>query len=163
MARLKYKIDATETKEVETRLGKVKLNLSSAIFFPHGIIGFNNLHYYCLCSIPDNKIADGVLLLQSAEDSKLGFIVLPLAERFYKEKNNLIKYEDIMLAANSYDIKEQNLSVLVIASIKIENSKPQISINLKAPILVDGHEKIAYQHVFVKHDYPLAFELSPDV
>lgn len=161
MARLKYKIDVSEIREVETKLGKVQLNLSSAICFPHGIIGFDNLNYYCLCSIPENKISTGALLLQSVEDAKLGFIVLPLAEKLYKEQNGLIKYEDILTAASSYGIKEENMNIIVIASLTRENGKPKISINLKAPILVDILEKIAYQHVFVKNDYPLAFELIP--
>lgn len=160
MARLKYKYNAEEkTREVDTKLGKVSLNLSAAICFPHGIVGFSNKHHYCLAEIPEGKLA-GALLLQSLEEDRLGFIVLPLAEKFYSGDQNLLLAEDVLEACNLYNIKSEDLDLLVIATLSKIDNKFKISINLKAPILMDRKEKIAYQHVFIRHDYPLTYFLT---
>ena len=159
MTRLKYKIGSDEVRDIDTKLGKVTLHLSAAICFPHGVIGFDNLHYYCLCAIPEGRMP-GALLMQSVEEEKLGFIILPLAEKFYKEGGALLELEDVRSAAESYDIREENLTVLVIASLSKEIGERKISINLKAPIFLDNKEKVAYQHVFIKNSYPLSFQLT---
>jgi flagellar assembly factor FliW len=159
MARLKYKLEEYSTREISTKLGTITVDLASAICFPQGIVGFSNLHYYCLAEIPEQKLP-GALLLQNLEEEKLGFIVLPLADKFIKGDNPLINYEDIKSAAESYSITQDNLSVLVISTISRLEGKFKITINLKAPILIDKNEKVAYQHVFIKNEYPLDYPLN---
>jgi flagellar assembly factor FliW len=159
MARLKYKLEENNITEIETKLGVIKVNVSNAICFPQGIVGFGNLHNYCLAEIPDN-ILPGALMLQNLEDKKLGFITIPISDIFLKGEKPLINYEDILSAAESYGILPENLTVLAILTISKQDGKIGVSINLKAPIIIDKLEKIAYQHVFIKNDYPIAYSLK---
>jgi flagellar assembly factor FliW len=158
MARLKYKLLDSEIRELDTKFGKIQIDMSAAICFPTGVIGISG-NYYCLTEIPENKLP-GALLLQNLDNIDFGFLVLPLSEKFYTGENSLIKYEDVESAISSYGIEEENVNILVISSIKKTDGQLKISINLKAPIFIDSKEKIAFQHVFIKKEYPVAYPLN---
>lgn len=158
MARLKYKLEEYTKKEIQTKLGKVIIDESSSICFPKGIVGFPSLHYYSIVDVPENQLP-GAYMLQSIEDDKLAFVILPLVEKFYTGENSLIMNEDIKIATDSYGILAENLKLFVIAKIQKIEENIKFSINLKAPILLDAKEKVAYQHVFIRKDYPLAYYL----
>lgn len=159
MARLKYKLNDDNITQVTTKLGLITIDLSKAICFPKGIVGFPNLHYYCCVEVPENKLP-GALILQSIDDERAGFIVLPLAEKFYKGESALIKYEDVLDAAESYGIKEDSINIMVIARVARHDDQFYLTINLKAPIILDLQERLAYQHIFVKNTYPLNYTLN---
>lgn len=158
MARLKYKL-FEDNKEIETKFGKIIVSIDNTICFPQGIIGFPSCHHYCFTEVPDNKLP-GARILHSLEDEKLSFIVLPLAPLFYKGENGLIKFDDVASGLESYHINEENLSLVVIAKLIRIDGKLRFSINLKAPLFVDVHEKTAYQHIFIKNDYPISYILA---
>lgn len=161
MARLKYKLDDKETRIINTKFGVIEADISKSICFPQGIVGINDSHYYHLGNIPENKLP-GAYILQSLDKEEVGFITLPLAEKFYIGEDALLKYEDVRGAAETYEIDDENLMILVIAKIarSEDGGKLEISINLKAPIFLDSKERFAYQHVFISKEYPVNYKLS---
>ncbi|MDX2050116.1 MAG: flagellar assembly protein FliW [Rickettsiaceae bacterium] len=158
MARLKYIVE-DKIYEVSTKLGNIKVSPSNTIFFPRGLCGIGDIKKYCLSNIPENKLP-GALIMQSLEGEDLTFIVVPLSSYFYEGEHAVMDYTQIRLASEQYDIKEDNLSVLAISKISKIDDKFEISLNLKAPIFLDTSEKLAFQHVFIKYDYPIDYKIS---
>ncbi|MDX1923881.1 MAG: flagellar assembly protein FliW [Rickettsiaceae bacterium] len=152
MARLKYK-PQTEVKEVETIFGKIVIDSSATIHFPNAILGFPKYNYYCICPIPNNKIP-GSLIFQCTENDKLTFLVTPIGNF---EESSILKYEDITLVATTYNIEEQNLAILGITRLYKSGQELQATINFMAPLFIDLKEKIGFQHVFLKNNYPINY------
>lgn len=160
MVKLRYKFDHTNITTINTKFGEIKTDLSSIYCFPKGIVGIPNAHYYYICEVPENKVP-GAYLIHGLDECEISFITLPLTEKFYVGENALIKYEDIYNSTETYNINHDDLMILVIAKISrdSDSNKINISINLKAPIFVDLKEKTAYQHVFIRKEYPLEYPL----
>ena len=159
MSMLKKKQSESEICKINTKFGTVEADLDSAIYFPKGIVGFCKSNYYCITNVPENKLP-GAFLLQSLDQQDLCFIILNLPEKLYTGENALINYDDISDAVENFKIGKNNLEIMAIAKISKKDDNIRISINLRAPLFIDIKNKIAYQHVFVKDDYPLAYYLN---
>ncbi len=155
MARLKYK-DQFQEKKLITYFGEITLDPQKVIYFPNAILGFANLYNYCISTIPDNKIP-GSLILQSLDNEKIAFIITPLGEAIFSGPDAVMNYDDILQGAKLYNIEGENLSVVAITKISKDGDNLQITANLMAPILIDKQEKVGYQHVLLRNDYPLDY------
>lgn len=159
MARLKDSSDKP-LKELTTKIGSIQITAKDIVYFPYKILGFNNSSRYCILDFP-GKEKDDFKLLQSVDDEKTCFVVLYITEKFYKDEGSIIKFSDIESAAESYNIDMDYLNIYLISSMKNDDQgQPTLSVNLKAPILIDRNTNVAYQHVFVKNEYPVSFLLK---
>jgi flagellar assembly factor FliW len=144
---------------IDTRFGKITVDPSKLINFPLGLLGIPHEKKYYLVAYPDKDV-QSYSLLQSSQFEKLCFLTIPLVEEFYSTEKSLIAKSDILLAKEHYNIKE--LSILLVAT--IHNNKTtkasRISVNLKAPILIDTDKLVAYQHVFIRKEYSLKHYLN---
>ncbi|MDX1916368.1 MAG: flagellar assembly protein FliW [Rickettsiaceae bacterium] len=154
MARLKYKY--LQPKIIETYFGQITVDPDKIINFPKTILGFPQYHDYCICNIPENKVP-GSLIMQSAEEDRHAFIITPLGNEIFEASDPVMEYQDLVDVASTYNIKQENLFSLAITKLSKENDKIIKTLNLMAPILIDIHEKLGYQHVFLKNNYPINY------
>ncbi len=158
----KKQLIETESEEIIiTRFGKAIFNVEKAIYFPHGLLGIKHVKSFIIVAYPDVNVKS-YSLLQSIEDKNLCFLTIPLTPDFFATKDSLLAHDDISNALTQYDIDEANLAIILVATIhnNKNNKIHKVSVNLKAPLLIDTLKLIGYQHVFIKQDYPIKYFIS---
>lgn len=142
-------------KKIQSRFGEIQINLEKQITFPHGILGLPAQLHFCLADFPRDGFGQ-FKLLQSVEDAELCFITLPS-----DHKDCFVKQEDILDACRVMEIDPANLLTLfIVTTHRSPNQETRISVNAKAPILVNTEEFTALQYVFNNKDYEIRHMIS---
>ena len=142
-------------KKVHSRFGEIQINLEKKITFPHGILGLPAQLNFCLADFPREGFSQ-FKLLQSVEDNELCFITVPADYR-----DCYVKEADILEACNVMEINPAQLLVLfIVTTHRAPNQETRISVNAKAPILVNTEDYSALQYVFNKKDYEIRHMIS---
>lgn len=132
---------------IETRFGKIAIRRDNPIHFPRGLLGIPERTSFCLQEFPIAKFAQ-FRLLQSLEDNALSFITLPL-----EVNNELIDQEDISKACKDLSIPEKDVAILLIVSVHRGSGAVNISVNVRAPLIIDANRREATQYVFQNNRY----------
>ena len=136
-----------EPEVIETRFGKITLRKDKAIAFPRGLSGMPNKFSFFITDFPSEKL-HRFKMLQSLDDYNLSFITLPL-----DLQNGIIAAEDLSQACKELNISVENLAILLIVSVHRGAQKVSLSVNARAPILIDSSMRLAAQHVFQTEKY----------
>lgn len=145
---------ADESEIIDTRFGKISLQKSNGIAFPRGLLGMPNKLNFFLADFPNKKF-EQFKLLQSLDDYSLSFITLPLALQ-----NNVILTEDLTHACKELGISVDNLVTLVIVSVHRSPAGTSISVNARAPLLIDSSQRLATQYVFSTDRYQVQHTIT---
>jgi flagellar assembly factor FliW len=137
---------------IATRFGPVALDPARLITLPSGLLGFADCHRFALADLPDPEGA--IKLLQSVDEPELAFLVLPIDPRA-----GLIAKSDLELACRALGFDWSALAVLGLVTLRPDAEGVHVSINLKAPLLIDSSRQIGRQHVFAGEAYPLRYDL----
>ena len=138
---------------IESRFGTIEVELENAIFFPHGLLGLpENLHF-AITDIPKKNMGN-FKLLQCLNDHSLSFVVLPLGL-----ENPVIEKEDLEECCKTVGIPPEDLVVFLIASVHKTPESVKISVNARAPVVVDTNRKVAGQLVFPHGKYEICQNL----
>ncbi|AIL65970.1 flagellar assembly protein FliW [Rickettsiales bacterium Ac37b] len=140
-------------KFIQSRFGIIKINLDKTILFPTGLPGIIDKKF-CLAHLPNKKF-EPFKVLQSIENEKLAFIVYPL------DNLELIDHNDIIACSKLLSIEIENMVICLITSIYYNSNSttPKITVNLRAPIIIDLHKYLAVQHIFSHEKYNIQHEL----
>lgn len=140
-------LSPTAVREIlKTRFGEISIDPASAVLFSRGLLGMPNKFRFALAQFPNPKMQQ-FMLLQSLEEEDLSFITLPL-----DLNNAILSADDIRIAAHDLQIPENNLALLLIASVHRSLDGLKLSVNARAPLLIDVERKIGAQYVF-QHDH----------
>ena len=134
-------------EEIETRFGRVTIHRNQPIIFPNGMLGIPDRMQYCLTRFPSEKMAR-FKLLQSLEDLQLSFITLPV-----DIINPMIDQVDMEQAARDLDIAIGGLAALLVVTVHRESGVAKLSVNARAPILINVNRRVAVQYVFPNTKY----------
>jgi flagellar assembly factor FliW len=136
---------------ITTRFGKIDVDESKIIEMRAGIIGFEHLKKYVL-HIQDEK--NPFWWLQSLDEGSIAFVVInPFAAKADYEP--VIDDNDTKLL----EIKSaDDVVLLVIATIR--QNPFSVSVNLRAPIVVNARKKIAKQVILEDPAYPVRYYLT---
>jgi flagellar assembly factor FliW len=139
-------------KVIDTRLGTQTVNMDKVIFFPKGLVGFEEKKEFILLQIrPDAPF----LVLQSMDDPTLGLLVADPYSFISEYPVKLGDAEQAMLQVERHD----QLSVLV--TVSIPPGKPEeTSLNLSGPILINHEAHIGLQVPQIDEKYPNKFILG---
>ena len=88
----KNKITKEKTKLINNRFGQFSIRLDKIINFKNGIIGIPELKKFVLTKFP-NQLFDKFQILQSLNDEKMAFIVLPGV--YLNDKNDAPESESL--------------------------------------------------------------------
>ena len=140
-----------QTRSIKTRFGTIEVEPEKGISFPHGLLGLPEQLGFFLSDFP-RKNMDHFKLLQSLDDDELCFLTIPT-----ECKNIFVKQEDIHEACQILEYEPELTLVLFIVSThrSSEEGPTQLSINAKAPILIDTAKKTAMQYVFHNSHYEI--------
>lgn len=140
---------APEMVTVDTRFGDIEFQLDNALYMPRGMMGYADFHDFGLANMPDPKL-DQFKLLQCLVQPDLSFIVAPL-----NPDAGTIEPDDLAVACEALSIDSANAVVLLVVATRQIGPTVQISVNLRAPIIIDGINRTAYQHVLMNNRYPV--------
>jgi len=144
-----------ETFTLHTRFGAFEVDPALTIDMPQGPIGFTEMHRFVLLDVP-NGDGGPFKLYQSLDDAGLTFVVVPLPEG-----SEAIEEADLAAACEAYCIVRENAAFLLIATIRPGiDGKPETTVNLKAPIVLDTRNLVARQVVFSGERYPMRQPLA---
>jgi flagellar assembly factor FliW len=136
--------------------GDFVVGTDTILTFEQGIIGFSEFKTFALVKLPQTETETPFRLLISLDEPHLSFIVFPTTSQ-----SPLIDKEDATGLCKHYKIKDQDLLLLHIASIR-EDAKfgHKITLNLRAPIVINAETRRADQHIFADKEYTLHYGMN---
>jgi flagellar assembly factor FliW len=137
----------SKSEEIETRFGKVAITRDNPLVFERGLLGIPNSREFCLTEFPSAQLGQ-FKLLQSLEELTLSFITLPL-----DPASNLLEAEDITRACEDAGIPFADAAILLIVTVHRSPTSVQLSVNARAPLLVNAVTREAVQYVFQHNKY----------
>ena len=143
-----------ESDVMNTRFGQVTVYRKNPIVFPNGLLGIPDKFSYCLTRFPSEKLAR-FKLLQSLEDADLSFITLPI-----EMDNAVVAREDIITACKEIEMNVDDLTMLLIVTVHRTPSAVRLSVNARAPLLLDASNRTAVQFVFPNPKYDVRHMIS---
>lgn len=141
---------------VETRFGTFAFDANNSLLMPSGPLGFASYRQFGLANLPDPQLA-AFKLLQSLDDIDVSFVLTPL-----ELHPGLIDPLDIEAGAKAVGLNPTNLETLLIVTARSSPEGTSLSINLRAPILIDFESRTARQvvlgnpHYAVRHPITVA-------
>lgn len=137
---------------ITTKLfGEIEVDDQKKITFHQGIIGFPELKDFLL--IHDSESKGGIRWMQSVQEPAFAMPVIdPLAVK--PDYNPAI--EDELLKPLG-EIKEENTLVLV--TITVPHELEKMTVNLKAPIIINGENRAASQLIVDDDQYAVKFPI----
>ena len=138
-----------ESVTIETRFGPLTFPHASVVRMPRGMLGFADHQMFGLADMPDANLAQ-FKVLQSMDDPALSFIVLPLEAGV-----DVIQRADLINACRLLKIEFADSVTLLVVSTRLVGETTQISVNLRAPIVLDAPNRRAWQFVLPNSQYPV--------
>lgn len=134
---------------LETRLGKLAVDMERVIRFPRGIIGFEDCKEFTLLQIQDDS---PFLVLQSLTRPELG---LMMADPYCFMSDYTVKIGSAeQKILNIEDVQQ----IAILVSVTIPKGKPEeTALNLMGPVLINHAERIGLQVPQVDSKYPPKF------
>ena len=137
--------------ELKTKFhGMINYDKKDVITFKKGIPGFENLKKFILVPAEENSLFG---ILQSIEDTDIGIVV---ASPFDACKSYEFDIDDDKIS--ELNIKD-NKDILVVNTVTLDSNIENITINLKAPIVINTNDKIGEQLILDNVDYPIKYPL----
>lgn len=143
-----HTLAAGESREViKSRFGDIVIDTRNALIFPKGMLGMPDCRNFALASFPSEKMQQ-FKLLQCLDDLSISFITLPLPV-----ESTIIQRQDALVAAREQGVSEEGLVVLLIVCVHRMPDSTRLSVNARAPVLLDATRKTGVQHVFTQDYY----------
>lgn len=146
--------DANEKLVLDTRFGRIEIDPASVMTFKSGLLGFSDAREFALIELDNEKYAQ-FRVLQCITDPTLSFIVFPPSL-----DNGLIDRADIEAAGKAVGIPFENLVVLLLVTVRRQQEGNSLSVNLRAPVLINPVALEGVQYVLPSEKYPVRFNLQ---
>ncbi len=145
--------DANQTLVIESRFGTLTVRPRASLLFPQGLLGFADYRDFALADLPDGKQPQ-FKALQCLTDANLAFLVAPLPS-----DSTAIDADDIQEACNSLSITPEDLAIVLIVTVRRDDDGAHVSVNLRAPVLIDTRHRVARQYVLPNNKYQIRHKL----
>jgi len=146
--------DTPKLFTIETRFGTVEVNPENQIHFRSGLLGFGEATEFVLIDLENPKY-ELFRMLQCINDPSLSFIVFPP-----NLESGLIDRADIEAAAKTVNMRFEDVVILLLVTIRGQkDASSTLSVNLRAPVLIDSVKLSGVQYVMPNDKYPVRFML----
>ena len=142
-----------QTLMIESRFGLLTIQPNATLMFPQGLLGFGDCRDFALAELPDGKQPQ-FKALQCLSDPSLAFLVAPLPS-----DTSAIDSVDVEEACLNLDIAAADLAIVLIVTVRRDDAGAHVSVNLRAPILIDTNRRIARQYVLPNSKYEIRHKL----
>lgn len=136
---------------IETKYhGKVEYEEEEVITFPKGMLGFEDLKKFIICTAEENPLFK---ILHSIEDNAISFVVISPFE--------VMEHYEVRLSKDT--INELNIEkeedVILLNTVTLNSKVENITTNLKAPIVINIKEKLGEQIIIDNDKYKIKYPL----
>ena len=139
---------------VQTRLfGEVYVGEDKIINLPQGIIGFPDLKLFTLIFDSEKEDGGSIMWFQSLDEPQFALPVMT-PSTILPDYNPTVNDE---LLAPLGELTEENLYVLV--TVKVPQDLKEMSVNLKAPIIVNTDTMLGGQLIVEDEDLPVRYKI----
>ena len=140
--------------KVNTRIfGEIEVDEDKLIQFANGIVGFPELKDFALIYDEEKGTDSDVRWMQSIQEPNFAIPVIdPLA---IKPDYNPVVEDELLNSVGEINPAE----LLVLVTITVPKEITQMSINLRAPIVINAAVKKACQIIVEGEDYPVKFPI----
>ncbi len=145
--------DIEDAVTVDTQFGPMTFTKDQTIRFPTGLLGFGGISVFGISNLPDPSFGN-FKLMKSLDDIGLSFLILPL-----EALPDHIHEDDLKQAREALAIAPEDLAVMLIVTVHKGTEKTTLTVNLRAPILIDTKLRTAVQHVLPNAAYPIRHEI----
>lgn len=137
--------------------GEIDLGEEKVIDFPQGIMGFEGYVKYTLLYDIEEGEKPVITWLQSLEEPGLAIPIMnPL---FVKSDYNPI-IEDALLTPLG---EVNNENVLVFVTVTVPEDMTKMTVNLKAPFVINSETRKGCQIIVENNDYPVKYNIYEDI
>ncbi len=144
---------SAERRVISTQLGDIEIDPKTIVRFESGLLGFSEASEFVLVDLENTKF-EQFRILQCVSDPSLSFIVFPPSL-----ENGLIEKADIDVAAKTLGFAMENLVVLLLVTVRRSEEGSTMSLNLRAPVMIDTALFEGAQFVLPGEKYPVRFSL----
>ncbi len=139
---------------VETRLfGEVSVEKDKIITLPQGIIGFPDLRLFTLIFDSERENESAIMWFQSLDEPQFALPVM-VPETVIEDYKPTVNEE---LLAPLGELTEENCYILV--TVKVPSDLKEMSVNLKAPIIINTDTLLGGQLIVEDEDLPVRFRI----
>lgn len=131
--------------------GEIEYEEKNVITFKKGIPGFEGLKKFILFPVEDNEVFS---ILHSIEDKNIGLIVISPFNVVEDYEFKLDEEKTKELQIESYE------NVMVLNTVTLSTEVENITINLKAPIVINIKMKLGEQIILDNPKYSIKYPLS---
>lgn len=124
--------------------GDIEYEEKEIMTFNNGILGFSDFKKYIIVPLKDNE---NFYMLQSLEDEDVGVILINTFE-FFKDYEISLK-DDVIKALDINEEKE----VMVYSVVTLNSELENITVNLRAPIIININTFLGEQIILDKENY----------
>lgn len=137
---------------IETRVfGEVNIDDNKIIHFENGIVGFPELQDFALVHDVDKGDNAGIRWMQSIQEPAFAMPVMdPL---IVKDDYNPIVDDEVLKPIGAFEIE----GILVLTTVTVPKDLTKMSVNLKAPIVINVSERKAVQIILDGDEYQVKF------
>ncbi len=137
----------------ESRFGSIAVRRDNVLQFARGLLGFADLREFGLAELPDPRLGQ-FKLFQSMQDEDMSFLVLPLGP-----DSELIAARDIDEACEVLSLRRQDIVLLLIVSVRQGPDGVMMSVNLRAPLIIDSVYMSGVEDVLSNTSYSIRHPL----
>ncbi|ACA56934.1 flagellar assembly protein FliW [Clostridium botulinum] len=130
--------------------GSIEYEEKDVIYFQKGIPGFEELKKFIIFPVEDNEV---FLVFHSIENKDIGIIV---TSPFNIEKDYEIQLEEEQIT--NLKIQDEK-DALVLNTVTLDSDIDKITVNLRAPIIINIKEKIGEQIIINSDKYKVKHPL----
>jgi len=141
-----------EIIKVDTRFGVLEVPKSKIFKFPFGIIGFESHQEYIMFVLPNKEIT----ILQAVDSPDIAF---PLVDPFVLVKGYKVELKNTWISALKVEDKDE-IVVFAIATFRRGKNGLKMTLNLKAPVVVNFTKKVGAQIILEDANWPIRYEVE---
>ncbi len=134
--------------------GIIDVDEKDALHFPSGIPGFENVKEYILLGKQENE--NPFFWLQSLDNPQLAFVVV---DPFYINDDYYVDVDDEDI--EEIHIKDKE-NILILAIVTLPENIKEMTVNLKAPVLINLKNNMGKQVVMKDDTFPVKYYIMSD-
>jgi flagellar assembly factor FliW len=134
--------------------GVIEIDEKEILYFPSGIPGFENVKKFTLLGKQDNETP--FFWLQGVDDPELAFVV---TDPFAVNDNYFVDADDDEIKEIS--VKDPD-RILTLAIVTVPEDIRKISVNLKAPLLINMDNNRGMQVIMKNETFPVKYYIMKD-
>lgn len=130
--------------------GTFTYNEEDIITFKKGIMGFESLKKFIVVDIKENPLFK---ILQSVEDEDVGLVII---SPFEVKNNYEVELKDNVIENLSISAQKE---VMLYSTVTVNSDINKITVNLKAPIVINNNKKLGEQVIIDREEYKIKHPL----